>query len=425
MPIYFKGRSTRRDKLTGVVEKVSRWLVVICYKGQRRDWIVRGSKDDAEGFEALKRTELASGNPAAELRVVPRFSTFCVETYRPHARLHLKPSTWANRIYQLGTLAEHLGHLKLTEITKAEVERFQAARVKQGIQPATVNDDVKVLLRVLHYARDLGIPTATPKVEDLAVRGRRKAHAWTAEEVGKLYAACAEKAPNVLPLVVFCANTGCRRGEAVALTWENVDLKRRMISIWPTKEWQPKDNEPRYIPINDALLPWLEAPRRSDKWVFPSTRTERGKAQPYACWPQKRFDEARKHAGLKGGPHTLRHTFATAFLATTPDLFLLARILGHSHTRVTELYSHLLPDHLERARRAVSLPTALTPAALETAAKWARRAKAVKAGKASGVARGSKPAADAPDNVVPLERPAEAQSSTEKAEILSALLSAE
>ncbi len=58
---------------------------------------------------------------------------------------------------------------------------------------------------------------------------------------------------------------------------------------------------------------------------------------PYACWPQRAFDRARRAAGLKGGPHTLRHTCATHFLKHNPDLYLLGRVLGHSHGRVTEL----------------------------------------------------------------------------------------
>ena len=78
--------------------------------------------------------------------------------------------------------------------------------------------------------------------------------------------------------------------------------------------------------------------------------------------PKLQFDRARKAARLQGGPHTLRHTFASHFLKQVPDLFLLARVLGHSDTRVTKLYSHLLPEHLARARNAVrfALPVQLT-----------------------------------------------------------------
>jgi hypothetical protein len=52
-----------------------------------------------------------------------------------------------------------------------------------------------------------------------------------------------------------------------------------------------------------------------------------------------------------------------------PDLFLLAQVLGHSHQRVTELYTHLLPGHLARARNAVNLGPALQTVAATVAKK--------------------------------------------------------
>ncbi len=170
-------------------------------------------------------------------------------------------------------------------------------------------------------------------------------------------------------------NTGCRKGEAIALEWTNVDLKRCVVRIWASEEWQPKDGDNREIPINDALLPWLSR-GRAGRWVFPSSRRERDadgdqKAPGrYAFWPQRRFDAVRKAAGLTGGPHKLRHTFASHFLEACPDLFLLGRIMGHSHARVTELYGHLLPDQMTRARTAVAFNAPIGPAELDARLRW-------------------------------------------------------
>ena len=61
-----------------------------------------------------------------------------------------------------------------------------------------------------------------------------------------------------------------------------------------------------------------------------------------------------------------------------PDLFLLARVLGQ-HTRVTRLYSHLLPDHLARARNAVQLSAPTDEGAKAKAARPAPKAKSPKA----------------------------------------------
>jgi len=141
-----------------------------------------------------------------------------------------------------------------------------------------------------------------------------------------------------------------------------------------------EERRPREIPISDALLPWLEGPRTSP-YVFPTTRGPR-KGSRYACWPALAFDRARDSAGLTGGVHQLRHTFASHFLARCPDLGLLAEVLGHSDMAVTRLYKHLLPDHLERARNAFQV--ALSPAAAEALALHRWRARRDPSGKPSG-----------------------------------------
>jgi integrase len=348
MPIYPKGNGA--------------WRVVIHRRGTRRDWVVVGTKIDAEVFEAKRRLELESGAPHLG-RNVPRLSEFCTGAYRTHAQNHLKPSTWRNRVYQIANLVEHLGHLRLSEIGIPDVEAYKSLRLKKRIRPSSINDDIKVLMAVLSYARAIGIavPKLSPKrIPDRAPR--RHAEPWSRADVDALFAACD---PELLPIVVMLVNTGLRKGEAIALEWGAVDLERRMIRIWPNEEWSPKDGDPREVPIGDALMPWLLQPRASKRWVFPSRTGER-----FAFWPQRRFDEAVKRAGLTGGPHRCRHTYASHFLHACPDIRLLAKILGHSDTRVTELYAHLLPDHLARARNAVSISPAVGPAVTEAKRRW-------------------------------------------------------
>lgn len=347
MPVYRAGRD--------------RWRVVIHLRGKRWDWIIEGQKTDAEAFEARKRVELEAGR--VERRAVPRLSAFVETSYLPHASKRLKARTLANRQYQLITLEDRLGDLRLSEISDAHVLAYQDARLEAKISPSTINDDVKVLRAVLSYARLMGYPCPALRAPELPERARRNAHAWSREELDRLYLKAAELAPRLLPVLVCLANTGLRKGEAIALRWENVDLDRRLIRVWPSAEWQPKNDEPREVPISPALEPWLVQPWRCS-YAFPN-RSRR----PYAFWPQKTFDRVRKAAGLSGGPHTLRHTYASHFLSACPDLDLLARVLGHSNNYVTRLYAHLLPERLERARLAVSFPSPVTPEALALSGK--------------------------------------------------------
>jgi integrase len=372
MPVYHRtGSSTK-------------WHVRIFHKGEAHNWIVEGSKADAEQFEARKRLDLLTADPAQQRRA-PSFCDFLTTEYKPHAKLAHKASWWTKEKYLIATLNRHFGDLKLTDIHAGEVERFSRSRVRDGLKASSVNNELRVLRRVLNYAGERGFLVSTSTWRPLPDRGGRRVTFWTEAQLGSLYHAClhggtihrpgkkdvkVEARPDLLPLVVFLANTGCRKGEALALTWEHVDLDRGLVCVWPSDEWQPKNGKPREIPIGSALRPWLEAtPRRSGRWVFPTSHGRR-KGQRFVYWPQRHFDEARAAAGLQGGPHTLRHSFAAHFLASCPDLYLLSQLLGHSHGRVTELYAHLLPDHLARARDAVSIAAPVGPAALEAARRW-------------------------------------------------------
>jgi hypothetical protein len=61
--------------------------VVIWAHGKRHEWIVEGTKGDADKFEARKLLEL--GAEPLSTRVAPSFSEFCKHQYRPYAELNV------------------------------------------------------------------------------------------------------------------------------------------------------------------------------------------------------------------------------------------------------------------------------------------------------------------------------------------------
>lgn len=362
-------------------QRVRLWM-----RGKQHEWIVQGTKGEAKAFEARKRVELEAGLPL-ETRVVPTFSDFCVKKYRPHAIGHLRASTWKVRPYQLATLESFFGRLRLTEFSTDAIERYKNLRRKQVGSNRTINNELKVLQAVFAYARKLGVPVASFECVLLPVIGRGRVVCWNDDQLAHFWVACRE-APRMVGVCTFLANTGCREGEAIHAEWDWIDRKPGHVSIQPNDYWQPKNNEPREIPISDALAPWLSGEREHLKWIFVSRKKRR-----YAGWPKKQFarivaaasrsmcredcpgraDKKKCKYGcpsLRGGAHTLRHTYASHFLRAKPDMYLLAQILGHSHSKVTELYAHLLPDHLERARNVVNMNPGIGPAALEAKKRW-------------------------------------------------------
>ena len=334
MPVYRKDRES--------------WKVVVKRHGTRKDWIVHGTKKDAEAFEARKRLELEAADPELDPRVVPTFSDFCVTQDRPHAEVHLKASTWYKRSSLLSFVMEQFGSLKLTEIHARAIDDYKKRRRGRPQERLDQQRAAGAAIVLNFAARERKLPIADVHIR-LLEETQRRVRAWTREEVDRLLAAVRDESPELLPIVVCLLNPGMRKGEALALTWPQVDVRGREIRIWPSDEWQPKDNEPREVPISDALLPFLTARRRSSTWVFPC-----GTGDRWSCWPKLQFDRARERVGLRGGPHTLRHTFASHFLARQPDIGLLAQVLGHSEESVTRLYQHMLPERLARARNVVS-----------------------------------------------------------------------
>lgn len=338
------------------------YLVRVWHKGKAHSRRFHGTRRGALEDEAAFRLEVRAEPEASP--PVPTLWRFLLDEYRPHAELRLRPTWRRNQAYTLATIAERLGDKPLTDIDATVIEAFMLERRDEdGLSEVTVNNDRRVLMRVLSFAVERGHLARVPKCPPLA-EPEGRVRCWSHAELERLFNSTGRVSPALLPMLVFLANTGCRRGEAMALRWASVEIERRIVKIEPGNGWRPKNGRAREVPVNDALLPWLQVKRRGE-YVFPCDTGTR-----YAGWPAAQYDRAQAGAGLSGGVHTLRHTYASHFLARRPDLALLAYVMGHSDATVTRLYAHMLPDHLERARDAVSFVAPAAAAEAVAVLRW-------------------------------------------------------
>jgi integrase len=373
MPVYREMRGNKKLK--------GKWRVRVAYKGRKLNRTVTGSKAEAVREEAAMLLELVAMQEAGKEALpvatqsagevsrrppVKRFCDFCLTEYSEHAKGRLAGSTWRVRRYHLATLTEYFGSLPLTALKTRHVEDFKDNQRARGLESSTINDHLKTLSAVLGYAEDQEYINERPRIRRFPEVKKADKRAWSEKDVERLLEKVAEVAPHIYGMVVCLAQTGMRKGEVINLQWRDVDLEERVICIQPHDDWHPKGRRPRTVPITEALLPFLSRERASDTWVFPSPKTKRR----YFSWPQRYFDLARKAAGLEGGPHQLRHFYATHMVLMTRDLFLVSRLLGHAHYTVTERYAHLMDEHLDRAREAFSVGVPVGCAEVEAAMKW-------------------------------------------------------
>lgn len=151
--------------------------------------------------------------------------------------------------------------------------------------------------------------------------------------------------PEWQRLIIVALNTGMRRGELLALRWENVDPRARKLvvrrSTTRNVETAPKNWKSRTIPLNDRALEALRAHRHlRDPLVF---CREDGSA---IADHQVRLVLRRtcKRAGLRMiGAHTMRHSFASHLAIRGASIKVIQELLGHSDIKVTMRYAHLSP----------------------------------------------------------------------------------
>ena len=155
----------------------------------------------------------------------------------------------------------------------------------------------------------------------------------------------------------ICLYTGLRIGELLALTWDDIDLEKRLISVTKTchdgknqlGEYQRIINSPktfssrRTIPFPKQLLIVFETLKElSSKYVI-SNNKENISIRSY----QRSFTLLLKRIGIKHkGFHSLRHTFATRSIEYGMDVKTLSEILGHKNAAITlNRYVHSLLEH--------------------------------------------------------------------------------
>lgn len=154
--------------------------------------------------------------------------------------------------------------------------------------------------------------------------------------------------------VIVAFYSGCRLGEIVNLTWQDVKLKDDLLIIG-NKDFESKGRRQRTIPVHERvreiLLKRLPKIIKKDKhFVFCKTHNN----YPFTCdYFSRSFKRGCRKAGLSEDLHfhSLRHGSITRMIMQGAPLPVVQKIAGHAQISTLMIYTH--PD-LESLREAVN-----------------------------------------------------------------------
>src|SRR5665213_1333697 len=266
-----------------------------------------------------------------------------------------------------------LGSKKVATLTFNDVDALLDAKREAGLSPSTRRLIRSVLVQATNQAMKWRIVTRNEPAMSTPVTVHRSEGRSLSPAQAKRLMETLETSP-MGALFIVMLTTGMRRGEAIGLRWEDVDLKKGVISV--RQQVQRINGELKATEVK------TERSRRSINLAKPTVvalrehkAAQRAERLASAAWTDtgyvfttgigtpldprnvaKQFESNCLKAKIgKWHPHELRHSAASLMLATGTPLQVVSAVLGHASIRITsDVYGHVLDPQRQDAADALA-----------------------------------------------------------------------
>ena len=333
---------------------------------------VRKRKDAYGKTRGEVRDKLREANRQAEAGVMVSNKTTVAQYLEGWYRNgNLAQKSIDSRVVNINRMNPYIGDIRLTKLRAAHIEGMyeKLGGPPRNLKPTSVHQVHSTLRKALNDARKKGYIPHNPMdrlTETPSIAGK-EIEPLSIAEVNKLLSLNNEWTP----LFTLLVGTGLRRGEALGLAWDHIDLTagtlkvtRSLVSTRAgTRFVDPKTDESRRtVPLNDSVVRQLNAHRvrqaeyrlgmgkhwQDNDLVFPSTiGTPR---EPAVV--NRALARSITAAGIdrKVRVHDLRHTCASLMIENGVPPKVVQDIMGHSSYSVTmNIYVHTNPAMLRSA----------------------------------------------------------------------------
>lgn len=268
---------------------------------------------------------------------------------RPRSGGEYRPATLRSFERQLRLrVLPQLGARKLSSIDRVTLQDFVAQMLADGLSPALIEATCTPLRAIFARAVERQQLAMNPCLGlRLPSERKRRERIAPPEECRKLIEALRASDRALWATLLYA---GLRRGEAMALRIEDVDLAAGVIHVrasWDqyAGRGETKSGRDRRVPITAELRRYLAGHLLALDWseglIFGVSPVSPFKPTGIAF----RAGVDWRRAGLaRITPHECRHTFASLMIAAGVNAKALSTFLGHSNIGVTlDTYGHLMP----------------------------------------------------------------------------------
>ncbi|MBU5342330.1 site-specific integrase [Caldifermentibacillus hisashii] len=367
------------------------------YRVRYKDRITNKYREKSQrGFKTKKEAQLAAAQVEMEIdqlgfsengnELVKNYFMEWLETYKK-PKLKINTYSVQERNVRLNIIPRW-GNYKLKEITRNEYQKW-INELRGHYTEGTVRRIHSIMSSALNDAvHEFRILRENPLVKIVIPKSQEteKLKYFTIDELERFLNELKKPVKNAkykhsiqyLVLFTLIARTGLRIGEALALTWDDIDFENKLLSVNKTLSY-PLNTNPiitspktkasiRTIKLDDQTIKMLKKQKINRNEMYLMYRDYRQPDtniifhQHEGRWlrtnvVREYFKEVCKRAGLPVlSPHALRHSHAVHLLESGATIKYVAERLGHASIKITaDTYLHVTKkienDALERYQR--------------------------------------------------------------------------
>lgn len=334
-------------------DKTGKWEALLYYtdyKNERRKKHRRGFNTKREALE-FEREFLAQSQFSIEMTFKSLYSL-----YHSDMESRIKKTTMETKEYIVNTkILPFFEKMKVKDIKPIHIRKWQTGLLKMEYSKTYLKTIYNQLTAIFNYAIRFHNLDKNPchTAGSIGKKDADEMQILSLQEFNKMIDCVTDKENKFFYIILFW--TGMRKGELLALTYEDVDFENKTIMI--NKNFQIVKREKlitdpktprgrRVIAVNDIVLNCIKElwstsykPNKTDKIFYLSKDSLK-----------RQLDTACKKAGVpRIRVHDLRHSHASYLLSNGVNIVILSRRLGHEKVQTTlNIYCHICPSSEDR-----------------------------------------------------------------------------